>query len=95
MQHPCLCNICLKARDDEIRRVRESRPTSTERNAVLETALKKIISIKGDRLGPRDGSEGEMTDTFDRVARMAFYRCAAIAEKALSQSPPPRMVEEK
>lgn len=49
----------------------------------MEAALKKIISIKDDTLGSRDGAENEKTRDFDRGTRMAFYRCAIIAGEAL------------
>jgi hypothetical protein len=50
-------------------------------------ALKEIVSWKYDCLGERpkpDDETPELTDAFDRGTRMAFFRCAARAEKALA-----------
>jgi hypothetical protein len=54
----------------------------------LRAALNEIISIKDDTLGSRrDFSRLSGQEHFDRGARMAFYRCATIAQKALSPAP--------
>lgn len=56
----------------------------------LEAALKEIISIKADMFGPRAQiSAAPRTpprgqEDFDRGCRIAFYRCAEIAQKALA-----------
>lgn len=54
-------------------------------NDRLRTALREIVSIRDDTLGPRGpGLEpAEGREHFDRGCRMAFYRCAGIAETAL------------
>jgi hypothetical protein len=60
--------------------------------AVMEAALRDIISWKEDVLGDRSKPRGpydcapEITEAFDRGARMAFYRCALRASEALSDT---------
>jgi hypothetical protein len=60
-----------------------------------ETALRDIVSWKEDVLGDRSKPRGpydcapEVTEAFDRGARMAFYRCALRASEALASQPSP------
>jgi hypothetical protein len=61
-------------------------------NERLRAALAEIKGWKHDTLGPRPQEPDEcngpqvQTAAFDRGARMAFYRCADRAQRALEQS---------
>lgn len=50
----------------------------------LRATLMMIAGWKHDTLGTRTGVEGKSTEDFDRGTRMAFYRCADAASKALN-----------
>lgn len=61
-------------------------PTGTDD---ARKALEEIVSWKHDTLGKRESDDTPpLTADFDRGARMAFYRCADRAAKALATSPP-------
>jgi hypothetical protein len=74
-------------------RVFAASPSPVATREELE-ALRDIVSWKDDTLGPRphassDYYNEEVSNAFDRGVRMAFYRCADRAERALATHPEP------
>lgn len=69
---------------------RVPQPNLLGRETVRE-ALEEIVSWKHDTLGPRPAPadyDQKATENFDRGARMAFYRCADRAARALAALQP-------
>lgn len=67
-----------------------AQPDLLGRETVRE-ALEEIVSWKHDTLGPRPAPadyDQKATENFDRGARMAFYRCADRAARALTALQP-------
>lgn len=88
------CGASLEDAEPSARELWNTRADShaalTAKVAELEAALQEISSWKDDTLGARPKKPHpyncvpEITEAFDRGARMAFYRCAERARGAMS-----------
>ena len=62
-RHPCLCDICLKARDAEVKLVRDQKWDKIEDGSIEIMRLQGLLNKK----------DAEKIDTIDQTTRQTLY----------------------